>query len=151
MKSILNSKELAWLLDVKKSEAAAKIIYCHNKAVDETGVGVKFSEEYDKKGKLVDLICRTSISNLEKYGGLTYLRFAITDIQENFLTRSQTRGYILNYPQQKMNRKGKDGSMPKSISIPSPLNNFLSTKTKQDIIEIWQTQYPYFTGKFKAI
>lgn len=67
--------------------------------------------------------------------------FYIQNIQKNYLVTGSTRGFIMNYPLEKMKANKKTGLYPKTVSIPSFIKQFLTDAQKDEIITTWFVKF----------
>lgn len=141
----ITPQKLAVLLDIKKKDARKKIIVALEKKkgkVDCFGVSDEDEEKYEKDPTI-------DIKDLSKHLGID-LEFYVNDIKENYLKRSQTRGWILCYPELKL-KPNKKKIWPKTITVPSHLKCFFSQETVKEITTIWSEKYQEYTKKHGVI
>ncbi len=69
------------------------------------------------------------------------LTFYVNKIQSDYLKPGQSRGYIMNYPLEKLKVDKKTGMYPKVISIPSFIKQFLTEEQKEEIINRWEEKF----------
>jgi hypothetical protein len=79
-----------------------------------------------------------AIPILAKHLNLPDLQQAVNDIRYNYLERTATRQYIIEYPQKKIN---ETEAIPKRIRIPETLRSFLADNVASEIISIWKKRY----------
>lgn len=133
----LSPQKLSVLLDIKKKDARLKIIYALEKLKGNTNPSNANAADYDKD-PIIDM------DAMSKHMGID-LSIYVNDIRDNYFKRSQSRGWILNYPETKM-VMNKDRKYPKSISIPSWLKCFLTRETQLEIIKAWEEKYAKYVN-----
>lgn len=124
MKEYINASELALLLGVSKQEAAGKIWICLNS--NEVKVANEKNPEI-----LVDRFEKRHKINLKPY---------LEDCWNNYMKRPASRGYVLNYPYEKI-WHGKDKPYPKKVSLPAALRGLISPDVLEEIRLAWEEKY----------
>jgi hypothetical protein len=132
----ITPQKLAVLLDIKKKDARLKIIYALEKKKGNIATGLD-AQKYDNDPSI-------DIKDMSDHLGID-LEFYVKDIKENYLKRSQTRGYIMNYPDAKL-KVNKKGEYPRTVSVPSYLKCFISKETVEEIVEEWKKKYSYYVS-----
>ncbi len=135
----ISPQMLSVLLDISKADARLKIIHASEKLKGNESPTAMDAIKYGKD-PLID------IKNLSKALGID-LSIYVNDIRGNYFKRSQTRGFIMNYPEKKM-VLNKKKEYPKSISIPTWLKCFITKETQDEIIKAWEEKYTYYMNEF---
>lgn len=141
---------LAVFLDENKSDARLKIIYALEKKKGYTpSIDISFDTgDEDNTGDIIDSKHTKEpiidINDLSDHLGLD-LSVYVNDIRDNYFKRSQTKGWIMNYPEKKM-VLNKKKEYPKSISIPAWLKCFITPETQAEIIEAWYVKYTHYVN-----
>lgn len=138
--NFLNSQQLAFILDIKKEDARAKmcIAWCTDK-------GITNRAKWNAKGKIVDDYPHAMpVGMLSKGLNLPTLQQSVDDIVNNYLTRPATKKYILcDYPEKLVLKAQNEGSRPK-LAIPPGLRSMLPTAIVTQIFDYWLAHYPQF-------
>jgi hypothetical protein len=128
----LNAQQLAFILDIKKEDARAKL--CH--------AWCKFhnipNEAYlsDKKKIVDDYPKAIPIGMISQTLCIDNLQTLVDDIHNNYLNRAATKKWILcDYPENEL-RLGKD------LSIPPALKTLLPEQTIETIKSEWRKRFP---------
>jgi hypothetical protein len=133
----INSKQLAYILDIKKEDARAKMCIAYSKANNVANDAVR-----DKKGKIVDsfpLAMETEM--LARELNIPTLQQAIEDIRDNYLKRPAYKKWILcDYPEKQLKRCEESGK-PLKIPFPSGLRSLLSDSDVNTIKGEWRDRY----------
>lgn len=139
----LNSQQLAFILDIKKEDARAKMVRAYEKS---KGIELRDNIEvatanWSEKGKVKDehpafmkieiLAAGLNIPDLQKM---------VDDICLNYLNRPASKKYILvDYPEKwikKCETEGKE--FPVRINIPPALKSMLPDETVNTIHNYWK-------------
>lgn len=150
----ISPQKLSVLLDIKKAEARLKIIYAleKKKGYVPAAAGSFDIKDEDNSGDVIDAKHTKDpvidIKDMSEHMGID-LSLYVKDIRDSYFVRSQTRGWILNYPESKMKLNKKD-EYPKSISIPAHIKCFLSKDTCDEIIAAWELKYAHWIKKFNV-
>lgn len=134
---LINAKQVALLLDIPLTNAACKIYHAKGE-----------EPKYNDKGKFVEPNPNIKVDLLSKKLGIDF-EFYLAEIKENYLKRSATRGWIMNYPLTKL-KPGKDGSLPKVVKPPAALVSLLSQEDVQLIVSMWTERYGHFNVRFSV-
>lgn len=151
--SYLNSQQLAFILDIKKEDARAKMCNAWEK---ENGIEKKgfFKENLagatrNIRKKIEDPYPQAMlIEMLSRQLNLPGLEQAVIDIHNNYLKRPASRKYILHeYPEKFIKKKYDEGDKnpPFHITLPPALLSLLSNSTVKEIYEEWKKRFPVFT------
>ena len=130
MKTRINARELATLLKIPVSDAKKKML-----VMSERNTGNNQLEFPEGAEELAPN--HASIKEMGEHLGVD-LDFYIKDIQENYLKRPTTRGYIFNYPLDKIDSEKPD----KTIRIPVSIRTLLTGAQKKQIIAEWESRFP---------
>lgn len=147
----LNSQQLAFILDIKKEDARARMCnaWAKEKGIEKNDAwkvavpGAKRS----KSKKIEDPYpLEMEIEVLARQLNIPTLQQMVDDIRENYLTRPATRRYILQlYPEKKILSGEADGkTYPIPVDLPPALKSMLPTETIKTIYNAW-------TNGFKTI
>lgn len=140
----LNSQQLAFILDIKKEDARAKIVraFEKSKGIDlREGVDMKtasrtakgkINDEYPQFIKIELLAAGLNIPDLQKM---------VDDICENYLKRPATRKFILaDYPEKHIKKCESEGKeFPVKIGWPPALKSMLSESSVSEIHNFWKS------------
>ena len=139
MKTFLNKKQLAVILDIQVEDARAKMCVAWSRAK-----GIKNDATRDKKKIVSDFPDTMPVDLLAAELGIPTLQEMINDIEQNYTKRAGTRKYILNdFPQKKIAKIVESGKNSK-ISIPSGLKSLLSKECIAEIEQYWKKYYPKY-------
>lgn len=134
----INSQQLAFLLDIKKEDARAKMCFAWAKSK-----GIENTAYRDKKTKKLkdDFPLAMEVEMLAKELNLPTLPDSIKDITDNFLKRSATKKWILcDYPEKEIKRLA-DAGKPKRLRIPPALSSMLPPESVELIQNEWKSRY----------
>jgi hypothetical protein len=140
----LNAQQLAFILDIKKEDARARMCnaWCKAHGIEKTGFKKTQIAKTDRtKGKkVVDPYPHDmSIGMLAEQLNLPTLQSMVDDIRDNYLNRPATRRYILQlYPEKKILSGEADGkTYPIPVDLPPALKSMLPTETIKTIYNAW--------------
>ena len=142
MKTFLNKKQLAVILDIQVEDARAKMCVAWSRAK-----GIKNDATRYKKKIVSDFPDTMPVDLLAAELGIPTLQEMVNDIEQNYTKRSATRKYILNDFPEKMIAKIVQTGKAKKIAIPSGLRSLLSKKCIDDIQTYWTEHYPKYFNK----
>lgn len=150
----LNAQQLAFILDIKKEDARARMARAWEKSkgiqTDHTGHVTTFKRTATKKISDPYPIFM-NIDLLASGLNIPNLQDMVNDIELNYLNRPASKKYILvDYPEKfikKCENEGKE--FPVKIDIPPALKSMLPDHTKEKIYNYWagfktQDQKPRF-------
>lgn len=145
----LNSQQLAFILDIKKEDARARMCnaWCkaHGIPNDKDDEGPKIAKTTRSKGKkIVDPWPQEMlIETLAEQLNLPSLQQMVDDIRENYLVRPATRRWILQqYPEKKILAGEADGkTYPIHVDLPPALKSMLPEVTVKTIYSAWVTGF----------
>ena|SRR5687767_8006585 len=143
----LNAQQLAFILDIKKEDARARMCnaWCKYKDIPKTDswkVEVPGAERSRKKiqdpyplGMAIDV--------LAVHLNIPTLQQMVDDIQANYLTRPASRRWILReYPEKKLLSAEADGkAYPIKIDLPPALKSLLPESTIRAIYNYWISDF----------
>lgn len=134
----LDAQQLAFILDIKKGDARAKmcVAWANHRGEDNKATwnhtGTKVDDPYPKT---------MPIELLAKELNLPTLQRSVDDIVNNYLVRPATRKWILcDYPEQQI-RKHEEAGTPKPVRIPPALRSMLRPEIMQEILKEWQDRH----------
>lgn len=139
MLTFLNSQQLAFILEIKKEDARAKMCYAWCKYK-----GIENEATRNTKNKIVDSYPQAMpIEVLSKELNLPMLQDSVNDICNNFLNRPGTKKWILcDFPEKEIkSRVDKGMPNPYKINIPPALKSMLPTSIQNQIMEEWRKRY----------
>ena len=150
----LNATQLAYILSCRKKEARDKMIYSF---IQEDRSLESMLPNY--LGGYSDGFPESqSIAILSQYVGNPILQEMVDDIRFNYMKRSGTRGHILNFHNEKLdkffNNCSVTGNWDKSINIrvPNGLKSLLSLDVYEEILEGWNEKFKQLgEEKYKTI
>lgn len=140
----LSAPQLAFITKEKLVGDARKkmiVAWCREKGLEVPELDKRYSDsEWEKKQmKRLDTYPDVmDIDMLSRQLNLPGLKSAADDIKHNYLKRAATRQWIVEYPQEVINKKE---IIPSKISIPNPLRGLLSDETVAEILDIWKKRY----------
>lgn len=125
----IDYKQLSYLLSITKKEARSKIAYFHH------GKNSVLS-----KAEIELTPSTAGVSELSEFLNIN-LGFFIKNIQDNVLKRGSFRGWLMDVPEEKINKAKKDMKWSLSVFIPKDLSSFLSDDQKIEILKLWKERY----------
>jgi hypothetical protein len=140
----LSASQLAFITKEERvSDARKKMIFawCKEKNLPVPALDKKYIDaEWEKKQmKNLDTYpILMDIGMLSRQLDIPNLLTAAEDIKHNYLKRTATRQWIIEYPQDIINKKQ---CIPERIIIPNPLRGLLSSETIAEVITIWKKRY----------
>lgn len=142
----LNSQQLAFILDITKEDARARMCNAWTK---EKGIGKNYDQSIkgvtrNKKNKIEDGYPQAMpIALIAKQLNIPDLQQVVDDIVNNYLVRPGTKRYILfEYPEKKIKRAESDGKNPPfKIDLPPALKSMLPRETVDQIYKRWTENY----------
>lgn len=150
----LNSQQLAFILDIKDSDAREKMVLAHCKSKDIDPPKRRKRSDFEEpktaqeKKKLREYLAYSeypialSVDLLAEKLNLPTLQFMVDDIQANYLKRPAVKKWILcDYPEKQLEKVQMSGQI-KSISIPPALKSLLPKETKDAIHSEWKIRFP---------
>jgi hypothetical protein len=134
----INSKQLAFILDIQKEDARAKMCTAWAKSQ-----GIENAAEWSKTGKIIDVYPVTmEVEMLAKELNIPTLSQMILDVADNYLKRPAYKKWILcDYPEKEI-KKCKESGKPFKLSIPTGLRSLLSDADLNVIKSEWRTRFP---------
>lgn len=144
----INATELAFLLEITKSNANKKIICCKERMAGNLEYTIA-SVTVNKDGEEESLFSENEsveIAELSKYLNVD-LEFAIKNIHDTYVRSGITWSYIMDYPKPKL-KCDKKGKWPKKILVPEPLRKWLSDVDQGKIYAEWRIRYLSYTTSF---
>lgn len=141
----LNAQQLAFLLDIKKEDARAKMCNAwtrfHSMAKVDDGEGPAIPKTKRNKSKKIEdpFPLAMPIEMLSKELNLPDLQIACDDIENNYLERKATRRYIMwDYPEKIIAKAEKDDKKPPyKASLPPALRSMLPQSIQDQIYKHW--------------
>jgi hypothetical protein len=129
----LNAQQLAFILDIKKEDARAKLCHAWCKFH-----GIENKAYLNDKKKIVDDYPeRIPIGMISQTLCIDNLQTVVDDIILHYLTNPVTKKYILcDFPEKELATKAKN-----KIKIPSVLKTFLSPEDVEFIKAQWLKRY----------
>jgi hypothetical protein len=134
----LNAQQLAFILDIKKEDARAKMCVAWS-----AHIGQENQAERNAKGKIVDPYpIGMPVEILSKHLNIPTLQDSVDDIVSNYLNRPASKKWILcDYPEKQIAKTESSGEV-KPIGIPAALKSMLPKETKDIIIREWRSRFP---------
>jgi len=142
----LNSQQLAFILDIKKEDARAKMCNAWEKAkgIAKDSDKMKFEKvhgaKWSDKGRIEDQYPATMpIEILAIELNMPSLQIMVDDIVLNYLNRPASKKYILVDFPEKLIKKTEDAGekFPVRIDIPPALRSMLPEHVKAKIYDYW--------------
>lgn len=138
----INYKQLAFVLDIEPIEAVRKIIFVHCKVNNEKTPTLMHTVR-DYINKFSPYPAEFDIDLLAHHLNIPGLRYAISDIHENYMKRQGTKKYILcDFPEKELKTKLRE-----HIKIPSVLASILKPEDVELIKTEWNERYGITFGK----
>lgn len=144
----LNAQQLAFILDIKKEDARARMCnaWCKAKGIpnDSDNEGPKVAGATWEKKKLIDSYPQAMpVEMLSEQLNLPTLQVMIDDIRNNYLKRPATRKYILaDFPEKQIQLAEKAGKQaPYKIAVPPALKSFLNQESLRTIENEWRSRF----------
>lgn len=144
----LNAQQLAFILDIKKDDARAKMCNAYTRAQGMPKVGEQNEvpkARRNKKSKKVEdpFPIAMSIEMLSKELNLPDLQAACDDIEKNYLERKATRRWVLwDYPEKIVAKaEREDKPPPYKASLPPALRSMLPKEIQEQIYKHWETAH----------
>lgn len=138
----LNSQQLAFLLDIKKENARARMCNAWEKVnnISRSRSQIKRNE----KKKIVDPYPNDMPIEILATGlNLPTLQQMVDDIEQNYLKRNASKKWILcDFPEKELKKLANDGK-PLRLNIPAALKSMLSSETIGIIESEWAKRFPY--------
>lgn len=146
----LNAQQLAFLLDIKKEDARARMCNAWEKAHDipKNHIGeLKVKREYLYKTastkKLKDPYPNDMPIEMLATGlNLPTLQQMVDDIRENYLKRKGTKKWILCDFPEKVLKKCADDGKPLKVNLNPALESLLPDETVAAIKREWASRFP---------
>lgn len=139
----ITAAQFAFVLDVTKDEARAKMCVAWSKAKGITNSATWEKKDIYSKEKLVDPYPQAmEIAMLAEHLNIPTLIDSCNDIEQNYLKRPGSRKWILcDYPEKSI-KKAADSGKNASLRIPKALESMLPTGIKIQILDEWRARYP---------
>lgn len=134
----LNEQQLAFVLQVTKKEARAKMCHAWCKFHD-----IQNEAYVTDKNKIHDEYPKTMPIGILSQGlNIPDLQQIVDDIELHYLDRPATKKWILcDYPENELRLKHNKGDKL-SLNIPSGLKQFLPDLTQETIKKEWRSRFP---------
>ena len=128
----LTAQQLAFLLDIKKEEARAKMCHAWCKFH-----GIENKAYLTDKNKIFDDYPKSMpIGIISQSLCIDNLAMMVEDIHNNYLNRAATKKWILcDYPENEVR-------LCKTLAIPAALKSMLPDHTIETIKEEWRKRFP---------
>lgn len=152
----LNAQQLAFLLDIKKEDARARMCNAWTKShgIPKNDIGEVPVARRSKKNKKIEdpFPLAMPIELIAEHLNLPDLQTACDDIENNYLERKATRRWIMwDYPEKAILKFQKEcAKMPYKLNLPPALSSMLPDETKQTILKHWETQFGFVTENKKS-
>lgn len=146
--NFLNAQQLAFILDIKKEDARAKMCAAWEKAHgikrDSNALGFEKVKDakWNSKNKIEDPYPQAMPINIIAEGlNMPTLESMFLDIRENYLKRPASKRWILaTYPEKVIKKAEEEGKkFPVKIAIPPALKSLLPTQAQRDIFNYWKS------------
>ena len=140
----LNAQQLAFILDIKKEDARAKMVAAWEKT-NKLRTGSVNGATWNKKGKVVDGYPQAMPIELLSLGlNLPDLQMMVDDICNNYLKRPASKRYILfDYLEKKIKSAETAGKNPPyRIDLPAALKSMLPDEIRKQVYSLWRSNYP---------
>lgn len=139
----LNAQQLAFILDIKKEDARAKMCNAYTRSQGMPKEGIQNEVPKAKRGKRNKIEdpfpLAMEIEMLSKELNLPDLQAACDDIENNYLERKATRRWIMwDYPEKLIAKAEKDDKKPPyRASLPPALRSMLPQSIQDQIHKHW--------------
>lgn len=144
----LNAQQLAFVLDIKKEDARAKMCQAweKEKGIQKTANHELRGAKRNVKKKIEDPYPQSMlIEMLARQLNLPDLQICVDDIHQNYLTRSGSKKWILcDYPEKTI-KKYVDNNKQPVLNFPPALLSMLPSDTVQTIKTEWAKRFPKVT------
>lgn len=142
----LNSQQLAFILDIPKEDARARMCnaWCKEKGIEKNGSLVAGVRRV-KNRRIVDPYPQAMhVDMLATHLNLPDLQKMVDDIVNNYLVRPSSKKWILcDYPEKQIIKAERDGKQPPyKLSLPPALRSMLSAQSVQTVYDEWKRRYP---------
>lgn len=143
----LNAQQLAFILDIKKEDARAKMCNAWTRWHSLAKEGPQNAVPQAKRGKRNKIDdpfpLAMSIDMLSKELNLPDLQTACDDIENNYLERKATRRWIMwDYPEKLIAKAEKeDKKPPYKASLPPALRSMLPQTIQEQIYKHWHEKH----------
>jgi hypothetical protein len=151
----LNSQQLAFILDIKREDARAKMCnaWCKANGIEKTGqwkVDVK-AEWHKGRGKKVkdDYPLAMPVSLLAEHLNIPTLQLMVDDVVKNYLNRPASKKYILCDLPEKLVLKAKEAGKKPKAAIPPALKSMLPSATQKTIMDEWVKRFKEFRPEYQ--
>lgn len=140
----LNAQQLAFLLDIKKEDARARMCnaWTRSKSMEKGRLGEIPKAKRNKNNKKIedDFPLAMPIEILSTELNLPDLQMACDDIEKNYLERKATRRWIMwDYPEKQIATQERAGKTPPyKVNLPPALNSMLPDGIKEQILKHWR-------------
>jgi hypothetical protein len=150
--NFLNSQQLAFLLDIKKEDARARMCNAWEKVkgIPKDSNANHYESvhgaAWNHKNKIQDSYPQAMPIQLLAEGlGIPALQHMVDDIWNNYLIRKSTKKYILwDFPEKEIALATKAGKgLPIRVRIPPALRSMLPSSTVNEIHEHWKNSFTY--------
>lgn len=138
----LNSQQLAFILDIKKEDARAKMCNAWSKAKGIKNTARRKRKENGDLGKLEDdFPAHMPIDLLAEQLNLPTLQQSVDDITQNFLTRPGSKKWILCDLPEKLRLKALEDGKPAKFALPPALRSMLPDDQIEYVRNQWFIKY----------
>jgi len=142
----LTKAQFAFILKDTQINARKKMIYawCTEKGLPVPDIDPNADEKEEMKRIDKGYPDWINVDILSRQLNMPDLQQAVDDIRNNYMKRSTTRQWIVELPQDRMN---KSGEIPPRIKIPETLKSLLSDEVINEIINVWKKRYGHLVAK----
>ncbi len=137
----LNSKQLAFILDIEVQEAREKMVLAHCKSKS-LRIPSKRNREHKEDIKYSEYPEAMLIEMLAVQLNLPTLQQSVDDIVSNYLVRPASKKWILcDYPEKQIKKLTAEGKKTGRIPFPSALKSMLPSATQEEIQKQWEQRF----------
>lgn len=149
----LNSQQLAFILDIKKEDARAKMVCAWEKSKgierNKFTCEVKGAIRTEKNKVQDDYPVAMPVDILSEHLIIPNLQSMVDDIIKNYLVRPASKKYILCDLPEKLVLKAKEAGTKPKTAIPPALKSMLPTATQRIIMEEWVKRFKEFRPDYQ--
>lgn len=142
--TFLNAQQLAFILDIKKEDARAKMCVAWAASKGEENKAAR-----NAKGKIEDPYpVAMPVQMLAQFLNLPTLQESVNDITDNYLNRPASKKWILcDLPEKIIKKAEAEGDPNPKFAIPPALRSMLPKSQQEIIFKEWEKRFPKYFKK----
>lgn len=147
MRTLLNKKQLAFLLSINPEDARAKMCVAYAKYLNHPikAEWVERKEGSESKKIRDDYPEFVEIDVLSRGLNLPHLQAIVDDVENNYLIRPATKKYLLfDLPEKQIREMDSAGQIKKLSILPVGLRSLLSDDTIKMVHKEWAIRFPKY-------